>query len=123
MHPKAFHCKQCGHCCLTLSDAYQTSATDEDIELWTAEGREDILEWVSFIPIGKDESGTMHYAYDIWINPRTGEDVDRCPWLRKLPKKDKYICRIQEVKPSVCRNFPESKEHAEKNGCQGFVDE
>ena len=123
MPPKAFRCRQCGHCCLNLSDAYQTSATDEDIELWTAEGREDILEWVSFIPIGLDEAGTMHYVYDIWINPSTGDDVDRCPWLRKLPKQDKYICRIQEVKPSVCRNFPKSRDHAEENGCRGLEDE
>jgi Fe-S-cluster containining protein len=108
---------------LNLYDAYQTSATDEDIELWEKESREDILEWVSYIPIGKDESGKTHYVYDIWISPRTGDYVDRCPWLRKLPKKDKYICRIQEVKPSVCRNFPISREHSGKSGCRGFVDE
>ncbi len=123
MPPKEFQCKQCGQCCLNLYDAYQTSATNEDIELWDTEGREDILEWVSFIPVGKDESGKAHYVYDIWISPRTGDYVDRCPWLRKLPRKDKYICRIQEVKPSVCRNFPISREHAGKNGCRGFVDE
>jgi len=108
---------------LNLSDAYQTSATEEDIQLWKAKGREDILQWVSFIPIGKDDSGTMQYGYDIWISPRTGDYVYRCPWLRKLPKQDKYICRIHDVKPSMCRNFPKSREHAEENGCLGLEDE
>jgi len=23
---------------------------------------------------------------DLWISPKTGEDLTRCPWLRKLPK-------------------------------------
>jgi Fe-S-cluster containining protein len=118
---KNSHCSYCGHCCLNLSDAYQASATDEDIELWKAEGREDILEWVGFIPIGIDESGTTHFMYDIWISPRTSDYVYRCPWLRKLPKRDKYVSRIQQVKPSVCRDFPKSRDHAEKSGCRGFV--
>jgi Fe-S-cluster containining protein len=123
MPPAGFRCKQCGRCCLDLCDAYQASASDEDIELWTARGREDILRWVSFIPVGKDESGKLHYVYDIWISPRTGDYVDRCPWLRKLPKKDQYVCRIHEVKPQLCRDFPISREHAEATGCRGFTDE
>jgi len=57
---------------------------------------------------------------DIWVNPKTGESVNRCPWLRKLPKKDKYICKINETKPKHCLNFPKSKQHALENGCKGF---
>ena len=30
------------------------------------------------------------------LAPVTGDDVKRCPWLRKLPDQDKYICRIHE---------------------------
>jgi hypothetical protein len=74
-----------------LRDAYQASASDEDIELWTAQGRADILQWVCFIPVGRDESGEMQYVHDIRVSPGTGEDVDRCPWLRKLPKRDKCL--------------------------------
>jgi len=49
-------------------------------------------------------------------NPRTGEDVFRCPWLRKLPKKNKYIYRIQAVKPKVCREYPENRGIGEEDG-------
>jgi Fe-S-cluster containining protein len=115
MTPKDFHCKQCGNCCLTLGDAFATCVTDEDIHLWEERGRDDILGWVDPIPMGGGQ-----YVYDIWINPATGEDVQRCPWLRKLPNKDKYICRIHEVKPQHCREYPRSKKHAEKTGCSGF---
>jgi hypothetical protein len=43
---KKFKCKQCGNCCLNLSDAFQTSVSDEDVAMWETEGRFDILEWV-----------------------------------------------------------------------------
>jgi len=43
---KEFKCIQCGNCCLNLSDAFQTSVSDEDIAMWEMEGRFDILEWV-----------------------------------------------------------------------------
>ncbi|MBW2369293.1 MAG: YkgJ family cysteine cluster protein [Deltaproteobacteria bacterium] len=105
-----FKCVQCGRCCLELPDAYQTSVSDYDVKRWKRENRSDILEWVdSFMGLN-----------DIWISPKTGEPVNRCPWLRKLPKKNKYICRIHETKPEHCRNFPKSKRHALENGCNGF---
>ena len=105
-----FKCVQCGHCCLDLSDAYQTSVPETDIKRWKREQRFDILEWV----------GPFEGMDEIWISPKTGEYVNRCPWLRKLPKQNKYICRIHETKPEHCRNFPKSKRHAKDNGCKGF---
>ena len=115
MPPQNFKCTQCGNCCLNLYDAFSTCATEEDIQLWKNEGREDILEWVSFI-------GThdQFVAADIWISPETGEEVARCPWLRKLPNKRKYVCRIYDVKPRHCREYPQSKVQAEETGCRGF---
>ncbi len=115
MPPKIFKCKQCGNCCLNLNDAFQTSVTGQDIAMWRVKGRFDILDWVDPIPVGDGS-----YVYDIWINPKTGDDVWRCPWLRKLPKQDKYICRIQDVKPEHCKNYPKSRKHAEETGCRGF---
>jgi Fe-S-cluster containining protein len=108
-----FKCVQCGHCCLDLSGAYQTSVPETDIKRWKREQRFDILEWV----------GPFEGMNDIWISPKTGEYVNRCPWLRKLPKKNKYICRIHETKPEHCRNFPKSKRHALDNDCKGFPTE
>lgn len=110
MPPKGFSCTQCGHCCLNL-DAYQACATKEDVLMWEEHGRDDILEWVEEIMPG---------VYDIWISPRTGDDVNRCPWLRKLPKQEKYICRIQDVKPDICRNYPHTLKHGEETGCKGL---
>ena len=115
MPPKDFKCKQCGQCCLNLLDAFSTSATEDDIRMWEQEGRHDILEWVDPIHVGGDQ-----YVCDIWISPVTGQDVQRCPWLRKLPKQNKYICRIHETKPEKCRKFPKSKRHVLDNGCKGF---
>jgi len=126
MHPKTneiglmvetemekFKCIQCGHCCLELPEAYQTSVPDYDVKRWEREQRFDILEWVR----------AFGYGNDIWISPKTDEDVNRCPWLRKLPKQNKYICRIHETKPEHCRNFPKSKRHALDCGCKGFPTE
>ena len=90
-----FKCVQCGHCCLDLSGAYQTSVPDSDVTRWESEQRFDILEWV--ISFG----GTN----EIWISPKTGEYVNRCPWLRKLPKQNKYICRIHGDKARTLPKF------------------
>jgi len=60
--PKEFKCKQCGNCCLNLSDAFQTSVSDEEIALWEMEGRYDILEWVNSIYLGEE-----HYIHDICL--------------------------------------------------------
>jgi len=109
-----FICKRCGNCCLNLTDAYQRSVDQSDIDMWRENLRDDILEWVDPIDCGEGVA-----VYDIWISPRTGEDVIRCPWLRKLPKKNEYICRIHEVKPKVCREYPKTEKHAKETGCKG----
>lgn len=114
MPPYDFQCRQCGNCCLNLNDAFQTSVSDKDIELWGKTGRYDILEWVNSISLGNNE-----YVHDIWISPKTHDDVARCPWLRKLPNYDKYICRIHDVKPKHCREYPETKKHAKETSCRG----
>ena len=100
---------------MSLYDAFSTCATDQDIKMWEREGRVDILEWVDPIHVGGDQ-----YIFDIWISPVTGDDVKRCPWLRKLPNQKKYICRIHDLKPEHCRAYPRSKEHAKKTGCRGL---
>ena len=115
MQLKQFSCNQCGNCCLNLSGAFITCADESDIEQWEKMGRSDILEWVTYLPLGENS-----FVYDVWIDPKTGDDVHRCPWLRKLPKKDMYVCRIHDVKPRHCRTYPKSQEHAEDTDCKGF---
>jgi hypothetical protein len=46
--------------------------------------------------------------------------VDRCPWLRKYPKKEKYYCRIHDTKPSHCRGYYPDREQALLLGCKGY---
>jgi Fe-S-cluster containining protein len=104
-----FRCKQCGHCCLNLSDAYCNSVLDEDVNRWQLEHRCDILKFV-------DQSSFFN---DIWIDQETGEELGRCPWLKRL-SNNKYICRIHHTKPAHCRNYPHSKRHALTTGCKGF---
>lgn len=113
-----FHCIQCGNCCRNLSDAFSTTADIEDIERWQSEERWDILQWVDIYDFG----GEAAFG-DIWISPNTGEQVNRCPWLRKLPKQEKYKCRIHDTSPAHCRNYPKSKKHALTTGCRGFGDD
>ena len=110
-----FKCVQCGNCCLNLNDAFCTTADPEDLIRWEKEGRWDILEWVDSIPMIEN-----HYVHDIWISPVTRDNIVRCPWLRKLPNQDKYICRILDAKPAHCGAYPISRKHAEKTGCRGF---
>jgi Fe-S-cluster containining protein len=100
-----------------LGDAFATCASETDVRRWEEAGRYDILEWVASIAVGES------YIYDIWINPKTGEDVPRCPWLRKVRGADRYVCRIHDLKPDHCRRYPQSREHAAKTGCPGFRQE
>jgi len=112
--PDTFKCKQCGNCCLNLRDAFASCAFEADVRRWEEAGRADILQWVAPIPVGDT------YVCDIWVDPKTGEDVTRCPWLRKVRGSDKYTCRIHDLKPDLCRRYPISRKHAEETGCKGF---
>ncbi len=116
MPPQDFKCKQCGHCCIDLNDAFTTTAQEEDIQLWREQGRLDILDWVGVIDLDGN-----NYVYDLWIDPDTGNDAQECPWLEKLPNQDNNICRIHDVKPTHCREFPKTRLHAEEEGCKGFA--
>jgi Fe-S-cluster containining protein len=114
MTQPGFQCRQCGQCCIRLSGAFSACATEADIERWEAAGREDILAWVDPIVLGDGR------VYDIWVNPDTGEDVSRCPWLRKVRGTERYRCRIHDLKPEHCRHYPRSRRHATETGCPGW---
>lgn len=112
-----FICKQCGRCCLHL-DGFETTCSPRDISRWERLKRYDILAWVETYTVGTSRS-----VHEIWIHPRTGDNVLRCPWLRKLPGKNRYVCRIHACKPERCRNWqPDSPRHAREIGCRGFGD-
>jgi Fe-S-cluster containining protein len=112
MMQEAFTCKRCGLCCLYASFS---EVGEEDIRLWEEGNRTDILEWVRLRPIGGGD-----YAYEVWFDPRTKQEVDECPWLGQLPDTDEYMCHIYDVRPGICRYFPASRKHAEEIGCKGL---
>lgn len=102
-------CTQCGKCCLKYSAGSGLgSATDQDLLIWETE-RPEILNYTDFLG-------------DLWISPVTGEEMNRCPWLRKLPKKEKYKCRIHGVRPETCRFYPVDIDQMIKDGCEMLED-
>lgn len=109
---KQFKCKRCGHCCKDFLGGYCNSVGLDYINFLEENGRGDILKWICQI---SDD------IYDYWIHPRIGDDVSKCPWLKKEGKI--YTCKIQGYKPPICANYPLSKTHAKETGCKGFSKE
>ena len=42
----------------------------------------------------------------------------RCPWLRKLPNQEKYICRIYYDRPDDCKYYPVSIDQMIRDKCE-----
>ncbi len=97
-------CTQCGKCCIKYGDAGLGSASDEEIRMWRRY-RPDVLRYT-------DALG------DLWLSPTTGEEMPRCPWLRKLPRQEKYICRIHELRPDCCHGYPVNIDQMLRDGCE-----
>ena len=100
-------CNQCGKCCLLYSDG-GLSASAEEVEAWE-----------TFNP------AIAEYVVDgkIWMDPDTGEQLTRCPWLGVLPVgstagPDKYGCRIYQDRPEDCRHYPTSIAEMVRDGCE-----
>jgi len=95
-------CNQCGKCCVHYSDG-GLSASESEIEWWEAY-RPAIA---SYSSNGK-----------IWISPVTGKQMVRCPWLRKLPNQNKYVCRIYFDRPDDCRHYPVTIDQMIRDECE-----
>jgi len=103
-------CQRCGRCCAELLEA---QASIEDIATWIAAKRFDILKWVD--PIIGLSSEVI--AFDIWIGPKTHDDVKKCPWLRKNRDSNLSECAIYDVRPAACREWPTNMAGAQQIGC------
>lgn len=110
---ETFHCRQCGRCCRNLN--YHDECTAEDYALWQELGKTDILKWVAMAEVN-GKSIPRH----IWVYPGTNRYARVCPWLGKQPDSDIHICRIHDVKPEICRQYPGTRKHAMMTGCPGF---
>jgi Fe-S-cluster containining protein len=110
-----FSCRNCGRCCRCLR--YHDQLTAKDYRRFQAHGRTDILQWIECI----QRRGRI-VAYRIWVQPGTRRLAEGCPWLRQMPVTGRWECRIHDVKPEICRQYPGSRKHALMTGCMGFGD-
>lgn len=85
-------CNQCGKCCIKYSNG-GLSASASEIELWDV-FRPKIR---AYVRDGK-----------IWMDPKSGEQLELCPWLRKASNQDLYTCDIYYDRPEDCRSYPAS---------------
>lgn len=95
-------CNQCGKCCIAYSNG-GLSATAEEISWWET-FRPEIFAYV--------DNG------NIWVNPTTGEMLDTCPWLQKVPQQNKYVCGIYHDRPDDCKHYPVEIEQMVKDECE-----
>ena len=95
-------CNQCGKCC-TLYGGGDLSVSDDDIKWWDSH-RPEIANYVG--------------AGEIWISPVTGKKMLRCPWLRKLPGKNKFVCRIYDDRPDDCKHYPVTIDQMFRDECE-----
>jgi Fe-S-cluster containining protein len=100
-------CNQCGKCCIKYGDG-GLSVTAEEIESWEI-----------FSP------AIAEYVVngEIWMDPVSGEQLTRCPWLEQLPASPatgsvKYACRIYHERPEECRHYPVSIAEMVRDGCE-----
>jgi Fe-S-cluster containining protein len=114
----SFICKRCGHCCTELSDAYQFSLSKEELkEMKKSAPRGSVVfRWIQ-------QFGNSS-VYDYWLDPKTGESVNKCPWFR-FHRSERYKnkgahCRIYKYKPPVCTEYPQTLWHAMATKCKGF---
>lgn len=95
-------CNQCGKCC-TLYGGGDLAVSDNDVKWWESH-RPEIASYVG--------------AGEIWISPVTGKKMLRCPWLRKLPRQNKYVCRIYDDRPDDCKHYPVTIDQMFRDECE-----
>ncbi len=95
-------CNQCGKCCINYGDG-GLSALSSEIEYWET-FRPEIFAYV--------KNG------EIWINPETGKQLERCPWLRQEPDQQKFTCDIYHDRPDDCKHYPVTIEQMIEDECE-----
>jgi Fe-S-cluster containining protein len=52
------------------------------------------------------------------MNPNTGEQLKRCPWLRQLPDQNKFTCDIYHDRPEDCKDYPVTIDQMIEDECE-----
>ncbi|HDL01385.1 MAG TPA: YkgJ family cysteine cluster protein, partial [candidate division Zixibacteria bacterium] len=55
---------------------------------------------------------------NIWLDPDTGQQIELCPWLKKLSNKNAYICGIYNDRPEDCRAYPSTLDEMILDECE-----
>jgi Fe-S-cluster containining protein len=94
-------CNQCGKCCIHYSDG-GLSATADEIENWKA-FKPEIYQYVK--------------EGNIWMDPESGAQLKRCPFLQENSNK-KYTCSIYLDRPDDCRHYPVTISEMIRDECE-----
>lgn len=95
-------CNQCGKCCIKYSDG-GLSASEAEIDWWEI-FRPDIYRYVS--------------DGNIWMDPASGQQLQRCPWLEKVANEEKYTCSIYHDRPEDCKHYPTHIDEMLRDKCE-----
>ncbi len=95
-------CNQCGKCCIKYGNG-GLSASASEIDYWENY---------------KPEIARFVNDGNIWNDPETGKPLELCPWLRKLPNQDKYLCQIYNNRPDDCKLYPGTIEEMIRDECE-----
>ena len=95
-------CNQCGKCCTKYSNG-GLSASSSEIDLWE---------------VFRPEIANFVREGNIWMDPDTGKQLELCPWLRKLPDQEMYICDIYYDRPDDCKHYPVTIEQMINDDCE-----
>ena len=94
-------CSACGRCCIEQGSGF--TMMPDDYRRWKRQGRHDILRYIWQGEVPADYDGIWDVWID-WVDPETGENLDYCPFLRKL-RRSKYSCAIYDTRPNICERF------------------
>jgi Fe-S-cluster containining protein len=97
--PPGSPCTNCGKCCTHPGYMGTLSATGDDVKRWRREGRDDILRFAYVLGPPSNPHA------DLWVDEQTENEQDRCPFVRKVRGQNRYLCRIYETRPQVCRDY------------------
>ena len=95
-------CNSCGKCSVKYSDG-GLSATDQEVDFWDA-FRPEIAPYIN--------------AGEIWMDPESGQQLKRCPWLSQDPVNNKYLCSIYNDRPEDCMHYPVTVTQMVEDECQ-----
>lgn len=103
-------CERRDSCCVQVS---QINPSEEDITRWVYTCRYRILQycngWHEDCRLWAKEKLISYLIKDMnnemWFDPKTGEELDVCPFLRKTRGKNMFKCTIHDTKPQTCRKY------------------